>query len=230
MGWSKALAIVLVFAIATPAFAQPVAVDPRAEARARYQAGEQRFRAGDYRAAIEQFRTADQLAPAPMNAYNIALAHERLGELDRAAQAYREYLARRPDAPNRAAVEARISALEGASAPPPVTTPPPPVAAPPPVARPYDPRLAMRVPSRQAPTGDVEAAVPANDPVPQTYANPETVPAPATAPKSKAFYKHWAFWVVVGVGAIILIDLAVGNSDDSIDQPSRVENGLMFRF
>ena len=202
MGWSKRLLFVFLVFVALPAYAQD---DPRAQAHDRYRAGEMKFRAADYRGAIEEFRAADRLMPAPMNSYNIGLAHERLGENDKATQAYREYLMRRPDAPNKADIEARITALE--NGPPAATPEPAPTQATgtPPARRDYDSRFATRIP---APGAQPQQAQP---PQQQPYPPPEQQPEPK---RQKAFYKHWAFWVVVGVGAIILIDIARGNSSD----------------
>src|SRR5688572_16942160 len=80
---------------AAPAAAQG---DPRIEARARYTAGKAKFDAGDYRGAIGDFSAADQLAPHPMNDYNIALSYERLNEPAQAVRYYRSYLNKQPSA------------------------------------------------------------------------------------------------------------------------------------
>lgn len=91
------------------AFAQE---SPRDRARRHFQTGESLYRAGNYRGAIAEFRAADSIVPSPILTFNIALCHERLDEPEEALRLFRSYLERRPDAPNRAAVEARIAALE----------------------------------------------------------------------------------------------------------------------
>lgn len=232
-GWL--LGIFILFAATPLAFAQS---GDRERAKAHFAAGESRFKAGDYRGAIVEFTAADALVPSPILAFNIALAHEKLGEDESALRLYRDYLARRPDAPNRATVEVRITDLQARIAtrrpvsPPVVTTPDldqlpegeAPAAQPQAEQAPrrYDDPLARRVPSRnntnmgggspgyQVGAGPPEAQAPT--PAPSDVPQGEPVPAPR---KSTPVYKQWWFWVVVGVSAIILIDIASGPSNDN---------------
>jgi hypothetical protein len=44
--------------------------------------------------------------------------------------------------------------------------------------------------------------------------------------ESKPAYKQWWFWVVIGVSAFILYDIASSDSDDD-DQPARLDGPLM---
>ena len=106
--------LTLVFALlsATVAIAQP---DPRVEARAHYQAGVAKYTAAQYDEAVAEFRAAEQLAPSPMNDYNIGLALDRKGDAAGAIAAYRAYLDRAPNAANRADVEAAIAKLKPAA-------------------------------------------------------------------------------------------------------------------
>ena len=103
--------LTLVFALlsATVAIAQP---DPRVEARAHYQAGVAKYTAAQYDEAVAEFRAAEQLAPSPMNDYNIGLALDHKGDAAGAIAAYRAYLDRAPNAANRADVEAAIAKLK----------------------------------------------------------------------------------------------------------------------
>src|SRR5262244_243843 len=87
----------------------------RDEARAHFTIGESRFKAGDYRGAISEFRAADRLVPSPILTYNVALCYEKLGDNGQAVALYKQYLDRRPDAPNRAQVEQRLGALAAAA-------------------------------------------------------------------------------------------------------------------
>ncbi|HET6613997.1 MAG TPA: hypothetical protein VFG83_18485, partial [Kofleriaceae bacterium] len=125
--FSRALAV-LAFALAMIAMAGPVRADARTEARAHYAAGKDLFAGGNFRGAIAEFARADALAPSPILQFNIALCYEKLGDDAEALRRYRLYLDKMPSAPNRAAVEAKISAIEAhvAAAKP---APPPPVAA-----------------------------------------------------------------------------------------------------
>jgi tetratricopeptide (TPR) repeat protein len=254
----KRLLATLVFLCAAPALAQeppPPQAQPtpggREVARAHFQSGEAKFRAGDYRGALKEFLAADAIAPSPILVHNAAVCHERLGEAAEAVRRYREYISRRPDAPNRREIEIRIAALEGAQRPPDVlpgedeedgdalSQPQgmkPPAATTPPV-RPYDAPFARRVPSRTAP--EQPPAPQPQQPAPQAQAPPPgqmqaqapqypEPPAPApTAKKSKPVYKQWWFWVFVGVGTLILIDVASSGGDDN---PPAVSRGLEFRF
>jgi hypothetical protein len=90
------------------------AADARVEAKAHYQAGVKAYSVGDYRTAIREFSTAQQLAPADLNYYNLALCHDKLGEAEPAIQNYKQYLSRVPNADKRTEIEASIARLEGA--------------------------------------------------------------------------------------------------------------------
>lgn len=81
-------------------------------AREHFETGRELFEAGRYREAVAEFARANAIAASPLNQYNIALCHDRLGNADAAIRAYRTYLEQMPDAANRRDVEARISALE----------------------------------------------------------------------------------------------------------------------
>ena len=166
---------------------------PRDEARTHFTAGEARFKAGDYKGAIREFRAADQLVPSALLTYNVALCYDKLGDANQAAALYRQYLDRRPDAPNRAQVQARIDALAGPAPlqpyPPRAAPAPegdglasprpgvPPEATPPGVALPgpeprrrgYDDAFAKRLPTRATET------VPPGAPAPEAAGPPPSV-------------------------------------------------------
>jgi tetratricopeptide (TPR) repeat protein len=212
--------------------------DDTAEARQHYQKGKQLFDAGDFRGAMAEFATADRMAPSPLLEFNIALCHERLGEKAEAVRRYRNYLDRVPDAQNRAQVEAKIAALEAdakaeAGAPP--AAPPPTTVPNPPPAEGAEPGPAPA----PAPTGDPELDRVNRIDIGKVRAQRESAgeqagaaAAPAAeasaAPRdegekkeSKPVYKRWWFWVVAGVSALILIDIATAGSDDSDTAASR---------
>ena len=83
-----------------------------AQAKQHFQAGRDAFDARDYQNALREFRTAQQLKPSPLLEYNIGLCFEALGRKKKAVQSYQSFLQQRPDADNRAEVEARIAGLE----------------------------------------------------------------------------------------------------------------------
>jgi tetratricopeptide (TPR) repeat protein len=97
-----------------PSPAPPAAGDDQALAQAKqhFEAGKAAFQARDFPAAIREFKAAAALRPSPILDYNIGLANEQLGKPKVAAKYFRRYLAARPDAENRAEVEAKIAAAD----------------------------------------------------------------------------------------------------------------------
>jgi hypothetical protein len=104
------LALVLTVGVARPAFA-----DDRADARTHYQAGTKAYASGDYKAAIREFAAAQQLVPADLNSYNLALCYDKLGDAEPAMQYYREYLNKVPNTDKRGEIEASMARLDGAA-------------------------------------------------------------------------------------------------------------------
>lgn len=88
--------------------------DDRADARTHYMAGVKAYNGSDYRAAIKEFSAAQQLAPADLNNYNLALCYDKLGEAEPAMQFYKVYLERVPASDKRAEIEASVARLDAA--------------------------------------------------------------------------------------------------------------------
>ncbi len=86
------------------------AAEPSAKqlAAAAYAAGTESFQNGDFRSALESFEKAYKLDPSPVLLYNLARAYEEMGNGERAIENFQLYLARQPDAADRAEVETRI--------------------------------------------------------------------------------------------------------------------------
>jgi hypothetical protein len=103
------LAMAMVFATGT------VSADSRSDARAHYQAGVKFYSGGDYQSAIREFSAAQQLAPADLNNYNLALCYDKLGDPEPAIQYYRAFLDKQPNTDKRAEIEASINRLEAAA-------------------------------------------------------------------------------------------------------------------
>ena len=82
------------------------------EAAAHYQKGVEDFSAGRYEDAIVEFKLALAAGGPPALLFNIAQAHRLVGNDQEALGYYKEYLRVVPDAPNRADVEARMSAIQ----------------------------------------------------------------------------------------------------------------------
>lgn len=279
------------------------------QARKHYQAGRDLYSAGKYQDAIREFETANRLAPSPVLDFNIGLARERMGQLDKALQHYRAYVAALPNANNRAAVDAKIKSLEAeiaenqakadvrplekakpvSSAPStdPSTTPSTDPSTDPSTAPSATTDGAMNPdgtttdPIIAEPAGtDLSAATlptaTADDPASETAATgavtPPSAPVYAStgdptldrvaqlnlaeirdqrrghmeAPppvargaghkdfgkkKAKPVYKQWWFWVVVGVSAVILIDMANSGDDNGAAPPDALNGGpVLIRF
>ncbi len=62
--------------------------------------------------ALQEFQSAYELNHDPMLLSNIGIAQSEDGDLQGARTSFREYLARVPNAPNRAAIEARLRDLD----------------------------------------------------------------------------------------------------------------------
>lgn len=97
---------------ATGASSASAAAQPLELARMRYRQGVEAYDAGKYRAAVDYFLEADHLSPNAALSFNIARAYEKLDDPGATLRWYRDYLRRKPDAADRAAVEERIHAME----------------------------------------------------------------------------------------------------------------------
>lgn len=81
-------------------------------ARREFEQGYLHFEARRFREAIHAFQVAAELVPSADLWFNIARAHEELGEWEQAIEHYHRYLRDRVDPPDAAQVEARIALLE----------------------------------------------------------------------------------------------------------------------
>lgn len=104
----------------------------RDEARLHSDLGKLAFKQQRYADALAEFRRAYELAPIPEVLFNVARCHEELHDDAAAVRGYEQYLAARPDAPDRVELEEHLRTLRArvASAPPPTAKPPPPEPAP----------------------------------------------------------------------------------------------------
>jgi hypothetical protein len=232
--------------------AQPT--DTVTQARQHFQSGKQLFDASDYRGAIREFESANKLAPAPLLLFNIGLAYERLGEAGPALQYFKAYLEQMPNASNRSLVEIKIDRLQGgqgAAGQPGTGTQSGTTATVP--AQPAPPPVNAGVPGATTATGVVPqpgsqpaGAAPTGDPmldrvaaVDVSWVRDQRAPlmteaasapvAEAPVPRSKPAHKQVWFWVVVGVSALILIDIMSGSDTGAQpgDSVSPALNGAM---
>lgn len=75
-----------------PSAVAPALPQSELEARAHFRSGSDYFDAGDYADAAREFDLAYELSGRPALLYNVYLAHERLGNLDRAVEALSAFL------------------------------------------------------------------------------------------------------------------------------------------
>ncbi len=109
---------------------------------------------GRYRAAIDRLEAALRIDPEGRElVYNLALIHEKLGNLKEAATYYRKYLEMETDPKVKARIQATLRRLEGAEKETPAK-PAPPLA----VAAPAEPLPARPVRSWVAVTGGIAGA------------------------------------------------------------------------
>lgn len=101
---------------AAPCAAQEMTTTQREEARGLFEAGRAAFADGRYEAALDYFERSYEISQLAELLYNIGHTADRIRRDARALEAFEQYLAARPDAPERAAVEARISVLRAAVA------------------------------------------------------------------------------------------------------------------
>ena len=99
---------VTLLATAAPAWAQ-TATD---QARVEFKRGAEAYSEARYEDAIEAFTRAYELDAKPTLLYNIAQAHERLGDVPSALRAYRDFLRSDSSEQDRRLVETRIRNLE----------------------------------------------------------------------------------------------------------------------
>jgi tetratricopeptide (TPR) repeat protein len=86
---------------------------PNEEARRLFERGQRHYNVGEFDAAIDEFKRAYELSPAPGLLFNIAQAYRARRDRERALYYYATYLHEDPRAPERAYVEARMSELRG---------------------------------------------------------------------------------------------------------------------
>ncbi|MFO0571000.1 MAG: PEGA domain-containing protein [Polyangiaceae bacterium] len=74
--------------------------------------GQQAFKEGRFKDAVDAFLDADRAVPSPGLSFNAALAYEKLGDNSGALRFFRAYLRQSPNAEDREKVAARITELE----------------------------------------------------------------------------------------------------------------------
>ncbi len=109
--WTRVVVLLLAMLVGTGT----VSADSRSDARSHYLQGQKLYNAGDYRGAITEFSAAQQLYPADLNNYNLALCYDKLGEPEPAIQYYKAYLAKVPTTDKKSEIEASVARLDAAA-------------------------------------------------------------------------------------------------------------------
>ncbi|MDX2090178.1 MAG: tetratricopeptide repeat protein [Kofleriaceae bacterium] len=106
------LAAALLFATTHVATAQPSPEEAKKlEAKTLYEKGNTHYNLGEYDQAVTAFKKAYELSQAPGLLFNIAQSFRLKKDYEQASHFYSTYLRLKPDAPNRADVEARIAEM-----------------------------------------------------------------------------------------------------------------------
>jgi len=113
---TSGLAAALVVAAVPSASAQPTSPPTedakKAEAKALYETGNTHYNLGEYDQAVAAFKKAYELSQAPGLLFNIAQSYRLKKDYEQASHFYETYLRLKPDAANRADVEARIAEMK----------------------------------------------------------------------------------------------------------------------
>jgi tetratricopeptide (TPR) repeat protein len=105
--------IALVLALAAISKAdQPTKHVPPPEAVEHYKAGDAAYTSGDFKRAIDEFRSAYAIDPAPLLLFNIAQAYRLDGQSERALFLYRQYLAKDTRGIKKREADEKIAELE----------------------------------------------------------------------------------------------------------------------
>src|SRR6516165_9169885 len=124
---TKHIVLAALLAQATTALAQPApaptpapdpaggdAGDKKARAKALYEKGLSHYNLGEFNEAVNAFREAYAIEAAPGLLFNMAQSFRLKKDYEQAIYFYQTYLRLKPDASNRADVEARLQEMQQA--------------------------------------------------------------------------------------------------------------------
>ena len=176
--------------------AGPVAAaTPEAErtARAHFQAGETKFKAGAFDEALAEYQAGYDVLPLPGFLINVAQCQRRLGDLKTARATYQKFVLVAPDSPLLPQVRSMIAEIDGLLAKPDADKP-----------------AASEADEDAKPESTLTAGAPAETPAPVLVAKASD-PAPEAAPR-----RRWWLWGVIGAvvvgGAVTAVVLSTGGT------------------
>lgn len=181
------------------------------------------YKAGDYQRAVDLLERAYASQPLTALLYNLAKAHDKLGNADKARALYQKYVAADDADPKlRARAEQRVAALRGGGESPRQKDPPSTVATTEPTT-----------PSRPPPGGEPKSPPARNPPPPSSsetvLITPSTFEPPPLDPLERERRARWRdrglaiTFGIVGVGAI---GAAIGLSVSALDLQHQFDRSL----
>jgi tetratricopeptide (TPR) repeat protein len=201
-----AVAIAAAMAAAAPSTAQ-AASEAEKEARAHFQAGEARFKAGAFDEALAEYQKGYESKPLPGFLVNIAQCQRRLGDLKAARATYQKFVLVAPDSPLIPQVRSMITEIDGLLEKEKETG-----------KAPADPNTDAEAKEKSEVVTTTPAAAAPADGAPVLV---DTAPAAAPAPKSS---RRWLLWGAIGAvvvgGAATAIVLSSGDSTTTIHDGS----------
>lgn len=168
------------------------AATPEAErtARAHFQAGEARFKAGAFDEALAAYQAGYDVLPLPGFLINVAQCQRRLGDLKTARATYQKFVLVAPDSPLLPQVRSMIAEIDGLLAKP-------------------EPDEPAEADEAAKPASTLTAAAPTETPAPLLARASD--PAPEPAPR-----RRWWLWGAIGAvvvgGAVTAVVLSTGGS------------------
>ena len=187
--------VALAVALALSATASPAWAQDRAAARQHFADGERHYAAGEWSEALTEYQAANDAAPMPEFLFNMAQCHRQLGHHADAMAMYQQFLAERPDAPNRQTVEELIDEARA---------------------------QASAAQATPAPPGADETPAPETTPAPADATAPPPAPADRPSPLARIRVTTWA---ALGGSALLftlsgLFALDAGNAESDLADPN----------
>ena len=192
MSRTTAIGAVLVALLMTSPVA---AATPETErtARAHFQAGEAKFKAGAFDEALAEYQAGYDVLPLPGFLINVAQCQRRLSDLKTARATYQKFVLVAPDSPLLPQVRSMIAEIDGLLAKPEDDKPP-----------------AAEADDNAKPASTLTVAAPAETPAPVLVAKASD-PAPEAAPR-----RRWWLWGAIGAvvvgGAVTAVVLSTGGT------------------